>query len=263
MTKVISVLALIAAIAAGAIGYLISEQKKGLETQLHDVDQVVNESQLVLDNPLAPTADKVRRIVQDYRTTQQELETATTRAKDLQKKLEVSEGNTNQLNQSLTEANTQISQVRQELSILNSRFEDAQNQIQSLNQIVQQKDQEIEMKGQEMDALLREKQLLDGKIAEMSISFDKSNQLAMAASRKGIDENLEGKIVEINKQWNFVIVNFGRRQNVQESIDFTIYREDKPIGKIRTVSVDDDVSVADVLPGIKAGEIQIGDKVAF
>src|SRR5690349_18276922 len=97
VTKLISVLALIAAIAAGAIGYLISEQKKILENQLHSVDQTVNESQLIPDNAAATTVDKIQKVVQDYKQTQQELEGANAKANELQKKLEASEGNVGQL----------------------------------------------------------------------------------------------------------------------------------------------------------------------
>jgi chromosome segregation ATPase len=266
-TKVVSSLALVAAIAAGAFGYLVSEQKKVVEGQLNEVNLSINDSQLLTDSPETPAAEKVRKIIQDYKFNQQELEAANNKAKEIQAKLTATEDAANQLNQALAETKSQLDQSKQEMSILSSRFEDAQNQIESLNQIVQQKTQEIEVKGQEMEALLREKQILDGKIAELTLSFDRTTQMvddqAQERKRKGTPTDVEGKVVEINKQWNFVIINFGRRQNVQESTDFNIYREDKVVGRVRTVSIDDEVSVADVLPGAKAGDIKVGDRVAF
>ena len=74
---------------------------------------------------------------------------------------------------------------------------------------------------------------------------------------------LSGKIVAVNPTWNFVILDLGKNDSVVEGLTMVIYRGDKMIGKLKTVTVDAQTSVADVLPGTPASAIEVGDQVIY
>ena len=74
---------------------------------------------------------------------------------------------------------------------------------------------------------------------------------------------LSGKIVAVNPTWNFVIIDLGKNDSVVEGLTMVLYRGDKMIGKVKTVTVDAQTSVADVLPGTPASAIEIGDQVVY
>lgn len=74
---------------------------------------------------------------------------------------------------------------------------------------------------------------------------------------------LSGKIVAVNPTWNFVILDLGKNDSVVEGLTMVLYRGDKMIGKVKTVTVDAQTSVADVLPGTPASAIEIGDQVVY
>ena len=74
---------------------------------------------------------------------------------------------------------------------------------------------------------------------------------------------LSGKIVAFNPTWNNVILDLGKNDQVVEGLTMVVYRGDKMIGKLKTVTVDAQTSVADVLPGTPASAIEVGDQVVY
>ena len=75
--------------------------------------------------------------------------------------------------------------------------------------------------------------------------------------------DLSGKVVALNKSWNFVVLDVGKDNKLNEGVDLAVYRGDLLIGKVRTVSVDATTAIADILPDWTKSEIQVGDKVLY
>ena len=75
--------------------------------------------------------------------------------------------------------------------------------------------------------------------------------------------SLSGRILAVNPTWNFVILDLGKNDQVVEGLTMVIYRGEKMIGRIKTVTVDAQTSVADVLPGTPATAIEVGDQVVY
>lgn len=75
--------------------------------------------------------------------------------------------------------------------------------------------------------------------------------------------SLSGRILAVNPTWNFVILDLGKNDRVVEGLTMVIYRGERMIGKIKTVTVDAQTSVADVLPGTPATAIEVGDQVVY
>jgi len=75
--------------------------------------------------------------------------------------------------------------------------------------------------------------------------------------------SLSGRILAVNPTWNFVILDLGKNDRIVEGLTMVIYRGEKMIGKIKTVTVDAQTSVADVLPGTPATAIEVGDQVVY
>ena len=59
-----------------------------------------------------------------------------------------------------------------------------------------------------------------------------------------------------------VVLSVGLNQKVQEGFEFTIYRGDKFIGKVRVVKVWDDLAGAQILYTSENDAVQVGDKAA-
>lgn len=72
---------------------------------------------------------------------------------------------------------------------------------------------------------------------------------------------LNGKILEINREYNFVIINLGKEDNVEKGMVFLVYREKKLIGKVEVEEMFQDMSSCIILPWYKQEEIKIDDGV--
>jgi cell shape-determining protein MreC len=72
---------------------------------------------------------------------------------------------------------------------------------------------------------------------------------------------VSGRVTAVNKNWNFVVLNVGQKQNVVEGGELIVYRGQKMIGKVKVVSVESNSSVADILPEWAQSDLQTGDEV--
>lgn len=72
---------------------------------------------------------------------------------------------------------------------------------------------------------------------------------------------LEGKVLVVNKDYNFAVINLGTRDGVVVGNLFAVYRSNKYIGDVKIEKVHDSMSAADFISdGIK-DKISEGDKV--
>ena len=72
---------------------------------------------------------------------------------------------------------------------------------------------------------------------------------------------LQGKVVQSDPKWNFVVLNIGENQEVVERAELLVSRNGQFVAKIRVQSVQKDQCVGNVMPGWQVGEIMEGDVV--
>jgi len=89
------------------------------------------------------------------------------------------------------------------------------------------------------------------------------DQLEMTKPGGAKSVSLSGRILAVNPTWNFVILDLGKNDMVVEGLTMVIYRGEKMIGRIKTVTVDAQTSVADILSDTPARAIEVGDQVVY
>ena len=84
---------------------------------------------------------------------------------------------------------------------------------------------------------------------------------ASGASMNG----LTGRILAVNRDWNFVILSLGNRNGVNSNATMIVQRGGSTVGKVRITSVEPSQSVADIVPNsVPAGiNVQPGDTVVY
>ncbi|MFA6566800.1 MAG: hypothetical protein WCS96_01175 [Victivallales bacterium] len=91
-------------------------------------------------------------------------------------------------------------------------------------------------------------------------------------------KKLEGKILEVNGKWDFVVIDLGKNSKISlpegkkkkeipvplpEGKVMMVCRDSEYIAKIRITRVNDNTAVADILPDARNGNVLVGDKVFF
>lgn len=103
---------------------------------------------------------------------------------------------------------------------------------------------------------------------------------------EGIDENylvnkLEGNVIKVNNKWDFVVIDLGkqakknkmkrgvpgRQKEINVSLPegrvMDVARNNKFLGQIKIIRVNENCAIGDILPENKQGDIEPGDRVFF
>lgn len=110
----------------------------------------------------------------------------------------------------------------------------------------------------EKQQLVDEKNSLEQQLA----SFKKVEEEKAAQTRRN---RLLGRILAVNKAWNFVVLSVGDRQGIESNSEMIVRRGTDRIGKVRITSVEPNTSIADIVPSsLSRGlSIQPGDEVLY
>lgn len=57
----------------------------------------------------------------------------------------------------------------------------------------------------------------------------------------------QGTVLAVNRAWNFVVLNLGRRQGIAQNTEMLVQRGNQLIGKVRVTSVETSTSIADIV----------------
>lgn len=185
----------------------------------------------------------------------------------VQRKSELAE-TSNQLEQSKADLQQQKS-LRQDLE---NRLKDAQDegkQIKEQIKIIQKQKSELEDKIKNMEGgssgvelgkvVVSGEPVVIDNTAKGKIKADneriKAAELKQAKANKivqtPISAILEGKVMIVNKEFNFVVINLGSKDKVDVGDEFKVFRDGKYIGDIKVEKVHESMSAAGFIPELR------------
>ncbi|MEM9399172.1 MAG: hypothetical protein AAF984_03110 [Verrucomicrobiota bacterium] len=274
MLKVIFPLVTIIASAAGIFfGLGLNGEKKTYMGQLVQTERALKQTPifgysanyLVNKGEPAASIEKAGKIAVGFMEERDNLqkELDTTKAT-----LDSTESEVQSLTAKLTEVERKVETASQEMEAAKTKAQDLEGQLTKISEDLGGRDAaqvaaELDNSNEALRVAKAEKKILDDKVVTMSQELQKYKELEVLANEQRAPLSLTGKIVAINKEWNFVVLNVGKDDQLADGIDLTVYRGNDLVGKVRTVSVDANTAIADILPDWTKAEIQIGDQVIF
>lgn len=158
------------------------------------------------------------------------------------------------LNNDLTRTKEELATSQGQVEQLRGEIGGLRGQIAELNDTIAKKDQEFQALQNDYALLEKEKSLLERELA--------------ARDGESVDEKLIGKtarVIWVNSDWNFVIVDKGRDDLFVPNLKAIVNREGNYIGTLTMTDVKDKITVADINPGdlIEGAKIQVGDVMFF
>lgn len=187
---------------------------------------------------LYQTKDTLKLTRDELTATQQEL--ARTR-----QELDAARQEIARLNEQLARKEAEIAQAKQKLNELASQIEELDRQIGD------QKEQIAKLE-KEKSELGEERQRLEDALAPF---------LPPPLPSRDMVKNLQGTVVIVDPEWNFVILDVGRLHGLQKNTTLLVHRGEQMIGRIRVSDVRDNLSVGDVEPEWMQAPAQPGDRV--
>lgn len=101
--------------------------------------------------------------------------------------------------------------------------------------------------------------ILEKKIGELKSEASDTVELAKIVVKSM--PRLSGKIISVNEDFGFVVIDLGRQDALDVGTIFSVYRQEDLIGKVQIEEVRDQISAATVLPGWANSQIKINDVV--
>lgn len=230
-------------------------------------------------------------------TLQETLEDLNTRQKVTQKQLEDAKKLAEQLDAQLQEKNKQNESLMGELEKEKRSRQDLTKESEQLKLSLQQKEtveqdlksqlDEWQKKTKKLEVQLKnidsEKAELERKIKEAESAKTQNVELGKiivgqeapgstaptTASPIPIKEgqtkaaSVEGKILVVNKDYDFVVINLGSRDGVGLGDTFSVYRKNKYIGDIKAEKIHESMSAASFVSTELKDKINEGDKIVF
>jgi len=126
---------------------------------------------------------------------------------------------------------------------------------------IESKKAELEAKIKDLEAQSQQAQAQGVELGTIVVGPEGSSVSAGQTKGKAVTSSLEGKVLVINKDYNFVVINIGSKDGVSAGDVFALYHNNKYIGDIKVGKIHESMSAADFTSGSIRDVVSEGDRV--
>ena len=178
-------------------------------------------------------------LVSTEMTLQQTRNTLATRERELR----AAQDRKAQVTRTLDQTKEDLAEARKEVAILNRTKQGLERSIESKNDSIT--DLNNDLASVEID--------LETRIQEIENTQGRYERCRFGAAGSGPENakevrGLRGKILAVNKDWEYVVINKGMVDNMTPDLVALVHRGKEYIGKLKVIKVEEDVAVAAILP---------------
>ncbi|MFH0855703.1 MAG: hypothetical protein V1869_04265 [Candidatus Omnitrophota bacterium] len=201
---------------------------------------------------------------------QKSLSILETKFKDATSQINVLTGQLQQEKASREEAFSKMEQMKADLSQQKESRSDLENKLSKAQddlRAVRGSLSKIESEKKGLEARIKELEVKsDVELGKIVVSPEasavKEPMIGQAASLpESAAKGLEGKILVLNKEYNFVVINLGSKDGVAVNDEFSVYQGGKNIGDIKVEKVQEVMSAAGFVSEKLKNVIKEGDKI--
>ncbi|NOY80094.1 MAG: hypothetical protein GXP31_03720 [Kiritimatiellaeota bacterium] len=155
-----------------------------------------------------------------------------------------------------------LTRMANDFSQINERL----GQLEQVKQQLAQKQVELDNKVQELQTIRDERDKFQDKAVNLALENKRLKDMlgitqGTTVTQGELDPNLEGKVLEVNPDWNYVVLNLGRKK-VHENVQLLVARDGRFVAKLRVSKVLRNISIAEVLSEPRmVGDIRKSDRV--
>ncbi len=221
--------------------------------------------------------EQLTQQLKDYNTMQSPLDLVAVAAHNQYEELE-------QTRQDLATTRNELAATKSELENTKNDLVAAQQRITELNDTIEQKNAELVIANGRVTQLEQDKQNLQLQIDDLSNQLVKSEEeirdiqdkvatlekvIQDMESKEGLPGTAKvpvgtmGRILVVNPDWNFVILDIGSEQGLVPNAEMLIHRKDQLVGKVRISAVEKTLAVAEIMNDWARQPVNEGDYVLF
>ena len=179
-------------------------------------------------------------------------------------KLTRSKADVAQLNTKIDELRDENGDLKNEITSLNVTIDTKDEQIGELNNDVQQAEEKVVKLQEKQSDMQSHIAAQDKHITELTEEIErlKEQRLSIAPT---VTSGYKGKIVQVNAQWNFVVIATEPDSKLARGVELVVQRGKELIGKVRITKIktEEDMAVAEIMTEWLQKPIQQGDLVVY
>jgi len=248
LIRISLILAIVAALAVGAVNFFVVKDKITTLTDDRNSQRTAKEQ---AQTELASTKKTLAKTEADLKQTQQQLADAQTERDKAVADATAQTKRADQLSDKLAKTTQERDVAQDELAAYTSSGLTAA-QVAKLNKSLKDMQEEIVALNDEKKVLMHTRDRLQARI----------DQLIGTTTDVVLRADLKGKILVVDPKWDFVVLDIGDDQGVKENAELLVSRDGKLVAKVIVRSIDKDRCIANVIPGWKLGDVIEGDEVS-
>lgn len=262
ISKVFSILTLIIAGAAAFLGMKGKEAVDHLQSELSSTKNKYN-SEVAAHGK---TKDTLKKTQEDLEGTKSELESTKGKLRDTETALAA-------MKTDLDAAKTTLAMKEMELASITEKLKEFGNlDINGLKGKIDEMTAKVKDQEMKVGTLEKEKIELSNAVASLESQVkSKEEKIAQDTSKikrweEGfMQKGTRGRVMAVNPGWGFAVLSIGDKQGAAANKIMIVGRGGQSIGKVKITSVENNQSIADIIPGsfTKGVYVEPGDDVIF
>ncbi len=237
----------------------VKTAQKISESKLEESKKTISNLELKLKDSQARGDDLASELEQE-KTARQE---ASTQAEQLRVELSQQKKTRTDLENKLTEAQAEVKKNLEKIAQLDSKKLNLEAQIKELGAQLE----ESKTKDVELGTIIVAPEANAPLAAKAPAAATQAVKAAPAAKapvnyNQAESASFEGKVLVVNKDYNFVVINMGSKDGVRTGDVFSIYHANKYIGDVKVDKVHDSMAAAGFLTADLKDKVSEGDKVS-
>jgi len=270
--KPLIIILLVLSITALVLGIMLFNQKKMLKTRIvkhqdavikvannlhmEGLDPELMKKAETMDKPLNDVAIFAMKQYDDLQYTKQDLEATSNKLVATTIELDTTKTELEGKKQEVVALTEKVDAVNAELAQCNGTVTQLEQDKAGLQTQIEECNNKIVKAEEDMRDCQDEKATLDKIIKDMEAELG-------GDKIRGIPPGLSGKILVVNPDWNFVVLDIGSDSGLVQNAEMLVHRGEKLVGKVRISSVQKNLSVAEIINDWVKAPIQEGDCVLF
>jgi myosin heavy subunit len=160
---------------------------------------------------------------------------------------------------------TELAQARREATDVKGRLETERREKLTLTEELAKAKQGYQSVSNELTTLRQAKEALERRVKEMLAAQAAEPEKIVVKPAPGAAPTAkpaaEGKVLVVNREFNFVVVNLGSKDGLKTGTQLAIYRGDKMVGRAQVERLYDNMVAATLLSEEQKGQVQEGDLI--
>lgn len=258
-TLILIVLIIIAFSLTAGLYYLLQNEKAksvSLQSELENTITKYKKAETELDSSKSKIANltlEIKEAQNKLEAANKELQQEKTAKQDALSKAEKLEADLEQLKSSKSELESKLNQAQEDAK----RVQDQLKEFRSQKTELETKIKELESKTQGVEL---GKIVVNPEGATVVSQEESAKPQAQPTAEKPLSGK-EGKVLVINKDYNFVVINLGSKDGIDIGDTFNVYHNNKNVGDVKVEKVHDSMAAAGFSSSDMKDKVSEGDKV--